>query len=310
MSIAARISGDNDDIADAKNHEDIVCFDLDSAIVANNYFARSDSCNDSTVNTDLDVSESRVEAELDRASGGNISTSLRKRILHGQQPLQGQIIRNVSTSSVSTNASDSSNHLNGASSVSDTNRKLTFCCVDYKKQKKSLNSSQTDVRSLHAPTCNQSSLCMGSQSMENIEIQSGSEINVDCLTVKAKCNVTDSPRQTLNTSQKRDPLHGLEVLTYRHKARKTKRQKSKQSEDKFLLFTKGSETYTPHQIGIKRIKPLKSLNEEGTRLLPNVSENLSHGNQDQGEDYDEVDHLIDMHGHIIGMALSPDQRYV
>lgn len=29
----------------------------------------------------------------------------------------------------------------------------------------------------------------------------------------------------------------------------------------------------------------------------------------EGTEYDEVDHLIDLHGHIIGMALSPDHRY-
>ena len=30
----------------------------------------------------------------------------------------------------------------------------------------------------------------------------------------------------------------------------------------------------------------------------------------QDIEFDSVDHLIELHGHIIGMCLSPDQRYV
>lgn len=81
--------------------------------------------------------------------------------------------------------------------------------------------------------------------------------------------------------------------------------------DKYLIFTTGSMTYTPHQIGIKRIRSLEPVQgtvcrtEHGVRLLPNVDENV-HGNDPVG--YSTVDQLINLHGHIIGMSLSPDHR--
>lgn len=79
--------------------------------------------------------------------------------------------------------------------------------------------------------------------------------------------------------------------------------------DKFLIFTQGSQTYTPHQIGIKRIKPPEKLSgdESNSYVLPDVEYN-THGLE--RVDYDTIDKVIDMHGHIIGLALSPDQRYL
>lgn len=76
-------------------------------------------------------------------------------------------------------------------------------------------------------------------------------------------------------------------------------------------------------IGIKRIKPISfprrmdpglpfreriaNLNKEyqPAHENPNDMPNLNA----EGTDYDEVDHLIDLHGHIIGMGLSPDHRF-
>lgn len=85
-----------------------------------------------------------------------------------------------------------------------------------------------------------------------------------------------------------------------------------ESIDKYLIFTMGSETYTPHQVGIKLIKSIAGAESvrteqspEGLRLLPEVEDN-NHGLD--RDDYDSVDHLIDLHGHIIGMSLSPDHR--
>ena len=86
--------------------------------------------------------------------------------------------------------------------------------------------------------------------------------------------------------------------------------------EKLLIFTMGEETYTPHLIGIKRMRRQDIRGEEeGTavelgegdgeeNLLPNVDQNF------QGMDRPPttVDHTINMHGHIVGMALSPDQR--
>lgn len=96
--------------------------------------------------------------------------------------------------------------------------------------------------------------------------------------------------------------------------------------DKYLIFITGFKTYSPHQIGFKRIKPFSfpkrmdpgpSLKER--LLLHERQRELLRSNTPPAEpnwlDYDsvaskfdKVDHLIDLHGHIVGMALSPDHR--
>lgn len=95
-------------------------------------------------------------------------------------------------------------------------------------------------------------------------------------------------------------------------------------EDKFLIFTTGSNTYSPHQIGIKRIKPISFPRRMDPGLpfrerIANLNREYqpSHDNPNEvqniiaeGTEYDEVDHLIDLHGHIIGMGLSPDHRFL
>ncbi|CAG9839162.1 unnamed protein product [Diabrotica balteata] len=94
--------------------------------------------------------------------------------------------------------------------------------------------------------------------------------------------------------------------------------------DKYLIFTTGYKTYTPHQIGFKRIKPFKF--PKRMELGLSLKERLILFEQrkeqspppdpdwldfDQVADkFDKVDHLIDLHGHIVGMGLSPDQRYL
>ncbi|KAM9841219.1 F-box/WD repeat-containing protein 5 isoform 1-T2 [Aulostomus maculatus] len=76
---------------------------------------------------------------------------------------------------------------------------------------------------------------------------------------------------------------------------------SEEAEDKtYLLFTTGSLTYSPHQIGIKRIKP-----DQMTTCGPVLGKERS-----SDEFFDSLDHVIDIHGHIIGMGLSPDHRYL
>ncbi|XP_058789994.1 F-box/WD repeat-containing protein 5 [Phymastichus coffea] len=98
--------------------------------------------------------------------------------------------------------------------------------------------------------------------------------------------------------------------------------------EKFLIFTQGSKTYTPHQVGFKRIKPVTfprrldpgpSLQE---RLAQRDRERLKQNNgvyepepnwgdyDSVADKFDKIDHLIDLHGHIIGMGLSPDHRYL
>ncbi|XP_030062786.1 F-box/WD repeat-containing protein 5 isoform X3 [Microcaecilia unicolor] len=67
---------------------------------------------------------------------------------------------------------------------------------------------------------------------------------------------------------------------------------------KYLIFTTGCLTYSPHQIGIKRI-----LSHQMTTAGPVLGEERR-----SDEFFDSLDHVIDVHGHIIGMALSPDHR--
>lgn len=96
--------------------------------------------------------------------------------------------------------------------------------------------------------------------------------------------------------------------------------------EKFLIFTTGSETYTPHQVGFKRIKlvnfprrldPGPSLRE---RIAQRERERERRNTvaldtnwldyESVADRFDKVDHLIDLHGHIIGMGLSPDHRFI
>ena len=70
------------------------------------------------------------------------------------------------------------------------------------------------------------------------------------------------------------------------------------SSDQLLIFTKGCQTYTPHQIGIKRM-PCSLTDVLAQQHMRNFD-----------DDNDEVDYVVDMHGHIIGMNLSPDHRFV
>uniref|UniRef100_A0A1A9WUC2 F-box domain-containing protein n=1 Tax=Glossina brevipalpis TaxID=37001 RepID=A0A1A9WUC2_9MUSC len=95
---------------------------------------------------------------------------------------------------------------------------------------------------------------------------------------------------------------------------------------KYLIFSTGSKTYTPHQIGIKRIRNVtfpKKL-DPGPSLKERIAAKKAAEQQNQVRDpdpdwwdyeavsdrFDKVDKVIDLHGHIIGMALSPDHRYL
>nr|CAD7593404.1 unnamed protein product [Timema genevievae] len=93
--------------------------------------------------------------------------------------------------------------------------------------------------------------------------------------------------------------------------------------EKYLIFTTGSKTYTPHQVGFKRVRgvtfPRKM--SPGPTLSERLARRAAERENSQRPDpnwlvfeevadrFDKVDHLIDLHGHIIGMGLSPDHRY-
>ncbi|XP_075212397.1 F-box and WD repeat domain containing 5 isoform X2 [Lycorma delicatula] len=101
--------------------------------------------------------------------------------------------------------------------------------------------------------------------------------------------------------------------------------------EKFLIFTTGSKTYTPHQIGLKRIKRVTfpRILDPGPSLSERIAERRRKRERDRNnigsnhhpdpdwlnyqavaDRFDTVDHVIDLHGHIIGMGLSPDHRYL
>jgi F-box/WD-40 domain protein 5 len=98
--------------------------------------------------------------------------------------------------------------------------------------------------------------------------------------------------------------------------------------DKYLIFTTGFKTYTPHQIGFKRIQPFtfpKRIDpgpslKERLILRERKREQLRSGSpppepnwldfDSVADKFDKVDHVIDLHGHIVGMGLSPDHRYL
>lgn len=109
---------------------------------------------------------------------------------------------------------------------------------------------------------------------------------------------------------------------------------------KYLIFSTGSRTYTPHQIGIKRVgrvnfpkklDPGPSIQErlarrDRRRQLEELIASLSpeearlqlyqfnNGGEPpfdpDWEKFDGIDALIDLEGHIIGLGLSPDNRFL
>ncbi|CAG5108873.1 Similar to Fbxw5: F-box/WD repeat-containing protein 5 (Mus musculus) [Cotesia congregata] len=97
--------------------------------------------------------------------------------------------------------------------------------------------------------------------------------------------------------------------------------------EKFLIFTTGSKTYTHHQVGFKRIKAVNFPRrlDPGPSLKERIAqrqrerERQNSGSHPEpnwldyesvAERFDKIDHVIDLHGHIIGMGLSPDHRYL
>ncbi|XP_059174024.1 F-box/WD repeat-containing protein 5-like isoform X2 [Physella acuta] len=82
--------------------------------------------------------------------------------------------------------------------------------------------------------------------------------------------------------------------------------------EKLLIYTWGSETYIPHKIGIKRMRWTDFSKGEVTArrssmLLPDVMENLHNM---AGNRRDKPDVTIEMHGHIVGLSLSPDHKFL
>jgi F-box/WD-40 domain protein 5 len=103
--------------------------------------------------------------------------------------------------------------------------------------------------------------------------------------------------------------------------------------NKYLVFTMGSRAGIPHQLGFKLVRPFAFMHyldagpslAERVALLRLQEETRRYSGDRDDEDllfnsppalsdeeilqrFDQPDHVIDLHGHIIGMAVSPDQR--
>ncbi|KAF4525229.1 hypothetical protein B566_EDAN014004 [Ephemera danica] len=78
--------------------------------------------------------------------------------------------------------------------------------------------------------------------------------------------------------------------------------------DKFLIFTTGSKTFTPHQI--ERLAERDRQAELEKNAAPRLPEPNWLDYDSVADKFHAVDHLIDLHGHIIGMGLSPDHRFL
>ncbi|XP_005112407.1 uncharacterized protein LOC101854616 isoform X2 [Aplysia californica] len=90
------------------------------------------------------------------------------------------------------------------------------------------------------------------------------------------------------------------------------RELARAPREKLLIYTWGSETYIPHKIGIKRMlwsdfNKGEVTARSSSMLLPDVMENLHNS---AGDRRDKPDVTIEMHGHIVGLSLSPDQRFL
>ncbi|XP_071802672.1 F-box/WD repeat-containing protein 5-like isoform X2 [Asterias amurensis] len=105
---------------------------------------------------------------------------------------------------------------------------------------------------------------------------------------------------------------------YSYRTHKVRRRKlSPKEEHQHLIFTRGSQAYTPHQIGIKRIDSTMANTLKGPLGASCKPEETREGmgqdrepDQPGGVEFDKVDHVIELNGHAIGMALSPDHRYL
>jgi len=79
--------------------------------------------------------------------------------------------------------------------------------------------------------------------------------------------------------------------------------------DQLLIFTKGSWTFTPHQVAVKRMPCSAAELLCQQRARENDIETQDFGPNDDDADDDGVDDTVELHGHIIGMNLSPDHRF-
>ena len=102
--------------------------------------------------------------------------------------------------------------------------------------------------------------------------------------------------------------HNTSHSVHRHSAGDSNLSCGDGGTEQLLIFTKGSRTYTPHQIGIKRMPRVvdELLSQQNVHDRDIETQDFGQNEEDAADD--NVDESIDLHGHIIGMNLSPDHR--
>ncbi|CAL1545407.1 unnamed protein product [Lymnaea stagnalis] len=130
------------------------------------------------------------------------------------------------------------------------------------------------------------------------------------------CGLTNSiATQTDGIQSRSSSFHSLSYMS--HSSSLSPDLCHSAPKEKLLIYTWGSETYIPHKIGIKRMRctdfsKVTKLGGEVTArrssmLLPDVMENLHNM---AGNRRDKPDVTIEMHGHIVGLSLSPDHKFL
>ncbi|KAF2367827.1 WD40 repeat [Trinorchestia longiramus] len=95
-------------------------------------------------------------------------------------------------------------------------------------------------------------------------------------------------------------------------------------DERLLIFTTGDKTFTPHQIGIIKLRPhmpdrveVQHDIQELIRRKENIKRRVAEQPNVNITDYEHVkqlchpiDHTIELNGNVVGMALSPDHRFL
>ncbi|XP_076657416.1 F-box and WD repeat domain containing 5 [Halictus rubicundus] len=181
--------------------------------------------------------------------------------------------------------------------------------------------------------------CLTSEVQED---QTSEEVEDEEATLHASCELQSSTLEDIfmNCIKRNDCFQYINPLQYNQEYNSQQHKENIQSTDieennvdevansceKYLIFTTASQTCVPHQVAFKRIKNV----EFPTSIYPGRLYTLKERRRDRklekererqnsnavldfdaiADKFDKVDHVIDLHGHIVGMRLSPDHRYL
>ncbi|XP_071489302.1 F-box/WD repeat-containing protein 5-like [Diadema antillarum] len=174
-------------------------------------------------------------------------------------------------------------------------------------------------------------------STESLDDESLVRLAADTKTSKGAGSAVASP-----TAQEKEDSNNLssssqsdsQEFVHRPKVRRRRTLQKEDNQHKHLIFMRGAVAYTPHQICIKHIEPNMmdtvkgplgiAKHQDPTRPSPEGPPPVmaaaagAEGGEEQQHpqpqrpqlEFDKVDHVLDLHGQILGLALSPDHRYL